>query len=401
MSTLSSYSVQTAKSELEGMLHGTTLNQITSIDLVFNRAARALLLDIDPQETKRTIQTAPIYSGIYDYSGISDLKGTKIIDIRPQVNRQLNDIFLQRYSQQFDVTKDYFSQTQFNIDFDTANKTLRISNPHLNQNILINGATDVTDNGTWSGTATSLRQDTTNPAYAGACLEFNLPASASAYVENSTMSAVDLTNHLNQAQLFLWVYLPTGADFTNLNLRWGSSATDYYSASATTTATGDAFADGWNLIKFDWASATTTGSPTITAINYLRVTFTYNSTAQTAVRLNQIQSALGLIMEIEYYSKYLFRDSVTGAFQENVTDDSNLINLDTDSFNLFLFQLAIHAFQQQNGKDAAVDIATYTQAYAKALTQYNMMYKSETQKPQTTYYYRPNRGYTKYLGRRY
>jgi hypothetical protein len=68
-------------------LHGTTLSQVENISGVFNRAARQLLLDIDPQETKRIEQLAsPIFYQVYDYAPPADLKGQKIIDIFPQVN---------------------------------------------------------------------------------------------------------------------------------------------------------------------------------------------------------------------------------------------------------------------------------------------------------------------------
>lgn len=47
-----SYNILDLKNDLEGVLHGTTNNQIQNLDGVINRAARQLLLDLDPQETK-------------------------------------------------------------------------------------------------------------------------------------------------------------------------------------------------------------------------------------------------------------------------------------------------------------------------------------------------------------
>ena len=69
-------------------------------------------------------------------------------------------------------------------------------------------------------------------------------------------------------------------------------------------------------------------------------------------RINLVECILGTILEYEYYSKYLFRDAVTGAFQETVTDDSNLINLDTESYNLLFNLTTFLAVQQQQGLDA-------------------------------------------------
>ena len=67
-----SFSITDLRSELSGMLHGTTLSQVENINGVFNRAARQLLLDIDPAETKRTTTLAtPVFYNIYNY-GLPD-----------------------------------------------------------------------------------------------------------------------------------------------------------------------------------------------------------------------------------------------------------------------------------------------------------------------------------------
>ncbi len=53
---MATYNVQDLKNDLTGILHGTTTNQIQNLDGVINRAARQLLLDVDPQETKRIVE---------------------------------------------------------------------------------------------------------------------------------------------------------------------------------------------------------------------------------------------------------------------------------------------------------------------------------------------------------
>ena len=108
------YSALTAKSELEAMLHGTTLNQVQNINGVFNRAARQLLLDIDPQETKRISPfTSPIFNGVFYYSLPTDIKGNRVVDIRPQANRTPIEKFAQVYNQAFDLFKNWTLQLNF------------------------------------------------------------------------------------------------------------------------------------------------------------------------------------------------------------------------------------------------------------------------------------------------
>lgn len=397
-----SYSVQTLKNDLTGVTHNTQLNQITNLDGLIDRAARQLLLDLDPQETKRILEFVnPIYNGVTDYPISDDVKGNKIIDIRPQVKRLPKDVWGQAYNQAFDVAKNnvFLLANMFTMNFDTGIKTIRIDAPFLNPPVIVNQADNLTDNGTWAagGTASSLAVDNVNFVQGAGSLVFNTTAGAG-YVENSTMSAVNLSAYLNQSAFFTWVYIPTGTNLTSVNLRVGSSDADYYSLSVTQNQQGVSFVNGWNLCQFDWASMSVTGIPDSSALNYVRVTLNTSGT-NTACRVNGIDSILGSILEYEYYSKFLFRDSITGAFQENVTDDSNLINLDTESYNLLFNKVAEFTMQQIQGKDAANDGEFFRKEYVDGVTRYKNMYKSEVQKPQTIYYYQPNKSYRRFFGR--
>lgn len=390
------YDIVQLSNDLTSVLHGTTTQQITNLYGVFNRAARQVLLDCDPQETKRiTAVTNAVFNSIWNYSCPSDLKGNRIIDLFPQVNRSYNDVAGQQYNQAFDVKKSTSLLNNFTILWNTGVKSLRINAPTMTQApIVLNSCDSLTGNGTWAATApaSNLSVDTVNYVGSSGSLKFDIAITGpTAYIENSTMSAIDLTTLLNQGTLFLYTYLPTASAFTNINIRFGSSSTAYYSINATVTQENTAFANGWNLIAFPWSSATTTGSPDVTAIDYIRVTWTYSGAAQTAVRLDQITGALGTIMNLKYYSKYMFRDSSTGAFQETVTADSNLINLDTESYNLLTYKVAEFSAQQQQGRDALqYDGAYFSKLYQEALQRYQGLYKSEVQKPQNTYYSMPS-----------
>ena len=110
---------------------------------------------------------------------------------------------------------------------------------------------------------------------------------------------------------------------------------------------------------------------------------------------------MGRIMEIEYYSKFMFRDQITGAFQETVTDDSNLINLDVDTYNLLTYQVALLAVQQQSGSESTFDTDYFRNLYKDCLSRYKRLYKSEIIKPQEAYYRVPNNNQRNYFGRRF
>jgi hypothetical protein len=186
--------------------------------------------------------------------------------------------------------------------------------------------------------------------------------------------------------MFVWVYMPTASDFTNVILRWGSSSSNYWSVTATTTQDSTSFQNGWNLIKFDWLGGSETGTPDSSDITYLRVTLTYDGSAQTAARVDNIVARMGSIYQIEYYSKDLFRDASTGAFKENATADTDLVNLDTDSYNVWLYRAAYLAAQQIQASDSAFDAKFFGEEYDRLKTRYQAKYKSEVIKPQQPYY---------------
>lgn len=399
------YSITQLKSDIEPSLHGTTLDEVPNIDNVIYRAARQLLLDVDPQETIRTVPLAnTLFQDVFQYELPTDLKGNKVIDIKPQVNRPINSVFTQTFSRNFDIGKYWnVSSPNFTIDFNQMVKSL-FANVNIMAPLIITNADNTTDNGTWTATApaTNITNNNINYVNGNGSIQFNLSSGSNpqtGYIENSTLDAVDLTEYLNQGTLFAWVFLPTASDFTSVNLRWGSDTSNYYSKSATTNQSGNAFVDGWNLLAFTWLGSTTTGSPDVTSINTLRVSFTYNGTAQTAVLVNGITCQLGTIYDIQYYSKFLFRDSITGAFQETITDDSNLINLDTESYNLLLECVLMFLAQQLQGVDGQFDYTVAKTNYRDSLARYKAMYKSQVSKPQQAYYNRTTNNFRKWFGR--
>jgi len=399
------YSITDVKNDLAGVLHGTTLSQIQNIDGVINRAARQLLLDCDFQETKRTVEfVAPIFNTVFDYPIATDVKGNKIIDIFPQVNRLPSSIWLQSYNQAFDIAKQnlFASQNMFTMNFNSGLKTIKINAPYLNSPIVVNNIDNITNNGTWSvaGTGSTLSVNNTNFVQGAGSLQFNV-TTGSAYIENSTMTAINLSTYLNQSSFFIWVYVPIGANLTSVNLRIGSSIANYYTLSVTQTQQGTAFINGWNLCQFEWSSMSVVGIPISTALKYSRVTVVMTANAS-AVKVNGLNSILGTVLSYSYYSKYLFRNAITGAFQETVLDDSDLINLDTESYNLLFNQVAYLAGQQQQGADALqYDASFFLNAYNSGVQRYKNQYKSELQKPQSTYYSMPRVNYGRFLGRRF
>lgn len=387
--------IQLLENRLLRYLHGTTLDQVTNpLDLIYD-SAQQLILDIDPQETK-VIAQIPIFNGVYDYTCPTDLKGNGAIDIAPQVNRQWSDYYSQQFNQDFDLSKLTSLRDSFTVLFNSSTKSLRINAPTLPPPTILNQASGITNNGTWAVDGvgcTNLIADNTNFVAGAGSLQFNFSAGqTTGYLELTGMNAVDITSMLNQGYQFFSTYLQSASHVSNVNLRWGQNVTNYYSQNITLNQLGKVFNNGWNLLDCPWLGATVTGSPT-PKITYLRVTFTYDGTAMVN-RINNFFTVMPLICNLEYYSKYLFRDGTTGIYQEVPTDPSNLINLDTESFNLLAYQCGLQMAQQQQGVDALFYDANYfSSRYDQGIERYKALYKSEKTIPTASYYILPKSNY--------
>ena len=387
-----SYTVATLKDELVGVLHGTTLNQVTNLDNLLNRAARKLVSDIDPIETVRIQQLAsPLFDRIYDYACPVDLKDDRIVDIRPQIKRSTADRFTQFYNEDFDMNKAFITRGGIHtVQNNNGNKTLRLATS-LTAPMLVDGANSLTDNGTWvvGGSATNLRLDTLQYIYAGGSIEFDVstaPPMATAWIEKTMPTKVDLTRDLNEGSEFVNVFFTDASHIVSVNYRWGTDNANYWNGTVTSTQSGTDMANGWNLLQFPWLSATKVGSPDVTKIGYVRVTITFDGTALSNVRVNSLTSQLGSIYEIEYYSKCLFRDASSAVWQEEVGADTDIINLDTSSYEIYFDIVALFCAQQIQATDGAFDIKYYETHYAQDLKRYTDKIKSQVKKPQMFYY---------------
>jgi len=394
------YSVGTLKADITRKLHGTTLSKVQDVDGLLDEAARNVLIRLDPHETRRISQLdTPLYDNVYRYTSPVDLKGNRIIDIRPQVDRRQSDNFTQTYGEAFDINKSD-ADNLFTVAMDSSIKFLNIAKEGMVAGVTLHRMDSIGGNGAWAvgGDAQNLSEDTLNKVSGNASLRFDLDGlTTEGYLENSTMTPIDLTEQLNIGAIFVRVWVPDASEFTSLTLRWGSGASAYWEVTVTETHDKLGVQNGWNRFRFDWSIATQVGSPDVSAINYLRPIVTYDGTANTDYRIDDIVAQVGTVFEIVYYTKYMFRDALTGAFLENVDDDSNLINLDTETYNILLYEAMLLVGPQVQGEDTGFDTSFYSSMLfgdgsAENIGMYRLykgLYKSETEKPRQNYYKMP------------
>lgn len=350
-----SFTFGQVKDHLSGLGHGATLNKVRNIEQMFERTASVFLQKCKPLETMRLgTLSSVIYDDIYNYALPSDYNS--LVDLLPQDDRTNWDKAFRRYAGQFDLEK-AIKQKTISIEGDGGSKIIRI-NWRTRQGKAIHTMNSVTDNGTWSavGTATGIVANEIFKISGSASIEFDLVTTGDG-IQNSTMTAVDLTDHDEVADFFVWVYFGSVSSLTSISARWGNDLTANYwtSVAQTTQADGTAFKAGWNLIKFPWSTATETGTVAPATVDSFRVTVATTG-AINNIRVDAIVCTIGRNFDIKYYSKFLFRNSA-GTYITQPTTDGDTVLIDNDSLPMFLYELLKSMAHQVEGTDSAFDIS--------------------------------------------
>jgi len=344
------------KTKITSRLHGTTLNKISDFYTICQDAAELMLARIDPVETTRSAGlTNPVYDNVYDYALPADFKSPADLVMQANADNSNNSTLQRTFAREFVNRK---KNNQFAILWRNAVQYLRFSR-NINTPVVIDKADSLTENGTWliGGNASNLTLDSLN------------------YVSGNASLKCDVSS--------------PGA-LVNVIIRIGNDSSNYYT-NTVTTGHFNAFAVGWNLLRFDFSTATETGTVDMTAIDYVRVTVTYNTnqtayfqktltqsldlsdnydsdgavflytffdsiTSLTLLRLDNITANLGTLFDIAYYSNYLFRTS-SGTWIDKPTIDTDIVNLSPVSYKIFEAEISRLITQQVQG---AMGIFDYT-----------------------------------------
>lgn len=158
---------------------------------------------------------------------------------------------------------------------------------HLTQydnKVTLNACNTTSPTFTGTGDAQEIIFDSTTYKRANAAVKFSLgtnsvPPSGTTATLTSNITSVDLTNYLNTGKLRFW--FQGASTVSSIEVRWGSSATDYWSKTLTTNVSGAAISSSFSFFEADWATATSTGSPNAAAVTYLQVILTHSAVAYT------------------------------------------------------------------------------------------------------------------------
>lgn len=349
---MSNYTLQNVSDDLAGVIHGKTVNKITNILSAFRRAANNTVANIDPDEM-RIVTQLTIYDQVSDYLAPTDIKEKGIVDLRPQGrNRNVNDNFSSRMSKDANLKR---LQNMLTVMDDKGLKFFRLFKWFTPGALTFDALDEI--NG-WTATASAQNLSLDSIIYTNNALQFDIAAGANpttGYIQSTKITSVDLTNYVNKSSGFFELYIPTQAilnAIVSVGLLWGNDTTHNYARTVTTPHLGT-LKIGKNLMRFDWNGATPTGVFTPTAVDTARITITTNGTAISGLIVSKLFFSIGRIWDLEYFSKNLFNNG--GTWSDVPADLNTTINLDTASYNIYFYEVALACLQQIQGKDALAD----------------------------------------------
>ena len=336
------------KDGVSAILSGINLNSVADLNATLERAARTLVQKADIPEASG-VQNITLYSGVYDYECNENIFGTAINDVRPQgINRQPWDSTTKVFGQQFDRYKQYNQrQTVTTFEYQNGTPIIRINTPLPNQNATIDPMTSVS-NWVAAGTASGLTQDMSVYYQQPASLRYSVTVGAGTLTETLS-SSVDLSSYEGVGVAFLASYIQSGsANLTSITLKLGSSSGNYSSVTATTPFIGSFTDNLWQLVAFDFSTATNTGTPDWSNIEYIQVTDNATGTI-TNIRVGDLFISQPTPSQILYQTAAIFLPTGSSTPLTTITASTDTIILNDPAYNIYLYEGALHILENTSG----------------------------------------------------
>lgn len=397
------YTRSNLKSRINAGILGKIGMLVSSEDMI-NQAAREVASEMDLRSLRRKADLSPkLFEQIYDYASPSDLLAYKIIDIVPQIRRTVNDLHsrgghhhgFHNNQEWYLVPSEEFDRLKRGnmVAFLDANfvKKLRIAAVIDDKTAVISEMDSLSSGGgTWEafGDGTNLRKDNDNFVKGNGSIRWDISSAGgtTAGIKNTSLNSFDLDdNYLGgNGAAFVWVFINSVTDITNYILRLGSSESDYNTKTITSAHDGTGFVAGWNLLRFDLTNLSQVGTPNNDAINFAAIFMTKatGKVSETDYRFDWLVLKKGQIYEVHYYSKFAWQTSA-GVYIENSTDDSDLLNADTDEFQLFI-KKAVSIAAEEVSEGAIADKAE--RDYKRKRKEYQLNNPSEAKIMTSEYY---------------
>jgi len=238
------------------------------------------------------------------------------------------------------------------------------------QSFQIDALENLSSDGAWSavGDGSSLAVDENEYEQGAGSLKFRGTVAGGnnyAGIQNTTKTAIDLSDYEDRAYFLLRVYLPTITDFTSVTLFWGSDTSNYWYKTVTAPLNKTAFITGWQQLAFRWEDASSSGSPDDENVDYFEIRFNYATgfADNQLFRADDLRINERVQLEFDYFSRYLVK-SAAGEWKKSFSTGTDLF-VGPDDCEVALLEMAYYDLLRTNRR---VDKATRSEA----LTRYNI-----------------------------
>lgn len=362
------------------------IDMLSDPEETMNEAVREVLNEVRIRSTRRKQPLVPnMMNGVFEYAVVTDLHSDDIIDIPAEAKRADGEFTL--------VPSEQFARAPRagNIainDYNGIRSLMVVSRTEDSSEEI--DPLSIADSTDWKafGTATNVTDTTDDSVKGNTSIEYDLGTSSgtTAGIYKDNIDSMDLTDFISHpANVFTYARVTSATNLTNFKLRIGSSSSAYYEFTVTTRSDGSAITSGWNPLRFDLSSPTTTGSPDITDLTYvaLFMTKTTGKISENGYMFNFLEVRKGKYANILYYSKYGWQTSA-GAYIENSTDASDILVADTDEFDIFVKKARCIAADECDLPEG--QIQRLNKKYYDALTNYLLKNPSEDKTVISSYY---------------
>ena len=343
------FTVGDLKDSVSGLLQGINLDNVTNINGLLESAARILVQKVDVPEASDK-QSITLYNGVYDYLAPTSIFGGALTDFRPQgVSRSITDEVYRQPIKLFDRTKT-ITPSGYSLAFehDKGTPLVRVSSSRPTQRTTLDPMNSTTG-WTAAGSASGLTVDETVFYESPASLRFLLTG-ASTGTLTKAINSLNISSYEDVCVGFLAMRTPSVDDLTSIALKVGSASTDYDEVSTTTGFLGAWVVDEFLLVAFDFSTATPTGTPDWTAIDYVQVSVTHSDTI-TNFRVGGLWLSLPSPHEIHFQTPYIFLSG--GSLIQKISDDTDQIILNDSAYSLYQYQSAVTISKSSGGSTTA------------------------------------------------
>jgi hypothetical protein len=148
---------------------------------------------------------------------------------------------------------------------------------------------------------------------------------------------------------FLAVRIPNTTAITSLELRVGNDASNYWSITQTQGFLGAWKTGEWTLLAFDLSTATTVGTVTTTAIDYIQILVNYDGTAITNFYTGYLWISLPSPWELIYGTAAIFK-AIGSTPSQTISLDTDEVILNDAAWSIFEYQASKVVALQMGGK---------------------------------------------------